>query len=259
MKLLRFWDVVWWFYESDNPNWKLIIVAVWAPSLFDIDNLRNVQIFLNSWYDVIVPEYYWFCRSWWLFTPENCIKTLIDTKNIFKSWKQLNVYTGEKYKFNYKDFIFVWMSFWWWVVWWLPKFDTEIKNIAMIYPVIEYSTFWKRWVVEDKVSDFIDEIDRWFSEIFRWYNLPIWNNHFSDNLWLTPFENIDNMENINLFLSHWTEDKSIYYKKTKEYYETLNNKFPNWNFVYKEYKWLWHDINTMNNSAKDIIKFFDKN
>lgn len=153
---------------------------------------------------------------------------------------------------------FVWMSFGWWVVWSLAKFDSEIKNIAMIYPVIDYSSFWKRWVIEDNVSDFISSIDRWFSNIFRWYDLDIWTEQFSDRLWLTPIENIENMEKINLFLSHWTADLSIYYKKTKEYYECLKNKFPNWNFIYKEYLWLWHNVDTMKSSAKDIVKYFDK-
>ena len=67
---------------------------------------------------------------------------------------------------------------------------------------------------------------------------------------------MDLIEWVNLFLAHWTENKSIYYKKTREYYEKLKEKFPDWNFVYKEYKWWWHGWETLMQWTKDMIEFF---
>ena len=255
MDLLKFWDLVWWFYKSSKKTDTMVVVALWAPGLFDIDNLRESDILLDAWYDIIVPEYYWFCRSSWIFTPKNCVKTLLDTKENFTNGEQLDIYSWEKYKNNYNNFIFIGFSFGWAVVWCLPKFDSEIKSIAMIYPVLDYSTLWKKWVKEETAKDFIDVINRWFWNIYRGYDLSVWHEQFNDKLWLTPSENISYMKDVNLFISHGYEDESLYYKRTKEYYEKLKGLFPKWNYLYKEYKWSWHDIITMKKSIIDLINF----
>lgn len=83
MKIVKYKNIVWWYYQTTqkNPKW-LIIVALGAPSLFDIDSLRNKDLLLEAGYDIIVPEYYGFCRSWGEFLPMNSIETLLVTKKI---------------------------------------------------------------------------------------------------------------------------------------------------------------------------------
>lgn len=256
MKVVKFWKIVWSYYESKKNSKTLIIVAIWAPNLMDVDNLRNVEILTDTWYDVVTPEYYGFCRSEWEFTPENSIKTLLDTKNTFKKWELTNVYSWDKINVEYDDFIFLWMSYGWWVVPLLPKYDKEIKNIAMFYPVTDYSTFWKRWVKEETVDDFCNAIYRWFSNIYNSIKLPIWKKQFEDETEFIPVKNLEYLEWINLFLCHWTEDKSIYYKKTSEYYEQLKIMFPRWSIEYREYEWLWHGYDSMKQWNYDMLKFF---
>lgn len=257
VKTVKYWKLVWTYYRADKKSDTLIIVAIWAPNLVDVDNLRNANILTNAWFDIITPEYYWFCRSLWKFTPKNSIKTLLDTKNVFISWILEDVYTWENIKVEYKNFIFLWMSYWWWVVSLLPKYDKNIKNIAMFYPVTDYSSFWKRWVKEETVDDFCNSIYRWFLKIYNWIKLPIWEKHFKDETDYIPIKNMKYMKSVNLFLAHWTLDKSIYYKKTKEYYWKLKNMFPVQNIIYKEYKWLWHGFDTMEKATYDMIKFFN--
>jgi len=259
MKVIKFWKIIGSFYKSEKKADTLIVVAIWAPNLMDVDNLRNAKILTDAWYDVITPEYYWFCRSWWKFTPKNSIKTLLDTKNFFKNWELLDVYSWEKFSVSYKKFIFLGLSYWWWAVPLLPKFDKEIKNIAMFYPVVDYFSFWKRWVKEETVEDFCDSIVRWFSKIYKSIKSPIWKKHFEDKTDLIPVKNLDLMEWVNLFLCHWTEDKSIYYKKTSEYFEKLKEKFPSWNFEYKEYKGFWHGWETLIKWSEEMVKFFEEN
>ncbi len=256
MKVIKFWKIVWSYYESEKKSNTLIIVAIWAPNLMDVDSLRNADILTKAWYDVITPEYYGFCRSEWKFTPKNSIKTLLDTKNFFKNWVIENIYNWEKIKVKYKNFIFLWMSYWWWVVPLLPKYDKEVKNIAMFYPVVDYLSFWKRWVKEETVEDFCNSIYRGFSKIYNSIKLPIWKKQFKDETEYIPIKNMKYMKWVNTFLAHWTEDISIYYKKTSEYYTELKKIFPNWNIVYKEYKWFWHGFDTMEKWTYDMIKFF---
>lgn len=258
-KTVKFWKLVWTYYKSSKITDSLVIVAIWAPNLMDVDSLRNAEILTELWYDVITPEYYWFCRSEWKFTPKNSIKTLIDTKNIFTNWIIQDVYSGDEIQVKYKNFIFLWMSYWWWVVPLLPKYDKEIKNIAMFYPVTDYSTFWKRWVKEETVDDFCNAIYRWFSKIYNSINLPIWKKQFNDETEYIPVKNMEYLDWINLFLAHGTSDKSIYYKKTKEYYQKLKQLFPLWNIEYIEYTEKWHGTETMFPATYDMIKFFRKN
>lgn len=257
MKVVKFWKLVWTYYQAEKESDTLIIVAIWAPNLMDVDNLRNANILTNLWYDVISPEYYGFCRSEGRFTPKNSIKTLIDTKNFFKSWVLKSVYSWENIKVSYKNFIFLGMSYGWWVVPLLPKYDKEIKNIAMFYPVTDYSSFWKRWVKEETVEDFCNSIYRWFSKIYRSINLTIWKKQFSDSTPYIPIKNIKYLENSNIFLAHGTLDKSIYYKKTSEYYEKIKKEFPDINIVYKEYSWAWHWVDTMFPATYEMIDFFE--
>lgn len=68
------------FYQSANPNGKLMVVAIGAPNLIDVGALRNASLLTDAGYDVLVPEYYGFCRSEGEFTPMNSIETLLDAR-----------------------------------------------------------------------------------------------------------------------------------------------------------------------------------
>ena len=258
MQILKFWDLFWSYYQSETKTDKLIIVAIWAPNLMDIDNLRNAKILTQAWYDIVTPEYYWFCRSSWKFTPKNSIKTLLDTRRFFIDWEAYSIYSGKKVKVQYNDFIFLGISYGGWVVSLLPKYDDTISKIAMFYPVTNYSTFGKRWVKEETVEDFLRTLKEWFSRFFRWIDLPIWKKHLRDKTDMIPIKNLKYLENSKVFLAHWTNDTSIYYKKTREYYQELKEKFPNGNYKYIEYEWLWHWESTMFSASYDMIKFFKK-
>jgi len=259
MQVVKFWKLIWSYYKTrikNKNNKTLIIVWIWAPNLVDVDALRNSEIFNKAWYDIITPEYYWFCRSEWEFTPENSIKTFLDTKNYFKNWILIDVYSWEKIRVNYNNFIFLWMSYGWWVVPLLPKYDKEVKNIAMFYPVTDYTTFGSYWVKEETADDFANSIRRWFSKIYNSIDLPIWGKHFQDKTELIPVKNIKYLKWINLFIAHGTKDISINYQTTRKYFKKLKELYPNWNYKYNQYKWLWHWLDTMIKWSYDMIEFF---
>lgn len=258
MKVLRFWKLIGSYYISEKKTDTLIIIWIWAPNLMDVDSLRNASILTNAWYDVITPEYYGFCRSEGKFTPTNSIKSLLATKKFFKNWLAINIYSWEEIKVSYKKFIYLGMSYGWWVAPLLPKFDKEVKTIAMFYPVTDYSTFWKRGVKEETVDDFLSSIKRGFSKIYNGINLPIWKKHFEDKTDLIPVKNIKYLKDVNVFLAHGTDDISIYYKKTREYYEKLKLCNKKGNYLYKEYKWLWHGFDTMERASYDMIKWLQE-
>ncbi len=240
--------LVLWYYRSKTPNGKCIIVAIGAPNLIDVDSLRNVEILTSFGYDVIVPEYYWFCRSTWTFTPMNSVQTLIDTNSIAKWDKNMNliyVYSGESLMMNYSDISFLWLSYGGFAVLVLPKFLPEATKIWAFYPVTDYVSFWNRWVKEETVYDFLASIRRWFSPLYRGIDDPIWEEQFSDALGLSPLFETRFLAWSSIFLAHGTRDDSIYYVKTREYYEKITNEFQDNNIVYLEYQNLGHGASTM--------------
>jgi dienelactone hydrolase len=257
MKVIAYWDIVGSFYQSDSENARLIIVAMWAPNLEDIDALRYVELYLQAWYDIIVPEYYWYCRSWGIFTPANSIQTLLDTKNIFTSWSVKNIFSGELLTVKYENIYFVWMSYGAGVVAMLAKYDSDIKNIALIYPVLSYQSLWKIGFTEESGSDFKKVLQEWYSQIYRGIELPIWEEHFQDLTEYIPEQNIDSLKWVNIFLSHGTLDTVINNTRTKKFHQNIRTMFPENTCIYKEYIW-WHDDLVLKKSIEDIILFFDE-
>ncbi|PID84287.1 hypothetical protein CSB09_01780 [Candidatus Gracilibacteria bacterium] len=250
------------YYQSKNPNGKCIIVALGAPNLIDVDNLRNAKLLTDAGYDILVPEYYGFCRSQGKFTPQNSIQTLVDTYKIAQgnTSKILeSVYFGEKIApFSYKEIIFLGMSFGGFAVLMLPKFLPDTKKIIAFYPVLDYLSFGKMGVKEETAEDFRNNILRGFSTQFRGIQDDIWQKQFQDELGLSPLYETEYVKNVSLFLAHGTKDTSIFYKKTAQYFQILKQKYPSGNIVYKEYLDAGHDTNTMFPATKDAIHWLSK-
>lgn len=255
MKVVTNWKLVGSLYNAEKSSDTVIIVAIWAPNVRDVDSLRNASILTEAGYDVFVPDYYWFCRSKWMFTPMNSIKTLLDSKKLMMNWVLQNVYEGWTIQCKYKRCIFLWLSYGWFAVLMLPKFDNSITEIAAFYPVVDYGSFGKRWVKEETVEDFLNALKLGFSPVYRGINLAVWDKQFSDQAWLSPLFNLEYMKDVNLFLAHWTQDTSIYYKKTAEYYEKLKTFFNEWKFVYNQYEWCEHGSQTMIPATYDLLKY----
>lgn len=256
-------ELVIWYYQSNSPNGKCIIVGIWAPNLMDVDSLRNASLLTEAGYDVLVPEYYGFCRSQWKFTPMNSIQALIDTFFIarWQSQKTLkNVYSWKKIpSFSYEDISFLGMSYGWFAVLMLPKFLPQAKKIIALYPVVDYGSFWKRWVQEETAEDFYESILRGFHQQYRGIEDIVWQEQFQDNLWLSPLYALNSIKGTSLFLAHGTTDVSIFYKKTAEYFELLKKQYPKQNIVYKQYYWKGHWVETMIPATQDAILWLESN
>ncbi len=253
MKIVKYNDVVWWYYQTKQGIPKgLIVVALGAPSLSNIDNLANSELLLEAGYDIIVPEYLWFCRSWWEFLPMNSIETLLMTKKTFTWGNVIEIYANENIPVVYENIIFLWLSYGWSVIPLLPKFDSTIKTIWLFYPLFDYTTLWTRGVKEETTEEFLESLKRWFSYVYRGIDNPIREKHFNDDLWLTPSKNIELMKGKNVFLAHGTNDTSIYYKKTEEYFQKIKDIAEN--AECKIYDGLAHGKDTMIPATRDFIE-----
>lgn len=102
--LVRYGDLVGEWYSPGEQNDTLVIVAKGAPGL---PKPVDPSPYFKAGYDVIIPEYYGYCRSLREFTPMNCIQTILDTKTHFRQGDIKNVYGQEELSVAYENFIVV--------------------------------------------------------------------------------------------------------------------------------------------------------
>jgi len=220
------------------------------------------EIINEAGYDMFSPDYYWFFRSSGEFTPQSNIDTLLDTKNHFeKNWKIQDIYSWKYEEIKYKNFVFIGESWGWWAVALLHKFDSSIKNIALINPVLEYKDTWKIGIEEESIEDFLWVFERWFKNLVRWLDNPEWEKHYRDEAWLTPTKNIENLKYCNVFLTHWDEDTIIDVSRARNFYEELKTLNPAGQFNYLEIPWGIHFWDKEKvawlRSLPNLIKFFE--
>jgi hypothetical protein len=263
MQTIKYNWIIWNYYKADKTNISdiLYIIASGCPTAKEIWKSKYAPIFNELWSDVVIPDYYWFWRSDWDFAPNNCVKTILKTYDIFSAWEEfLDLFLEKKFKAKYKKIVVLWRSFWWWIVAMLPKINPEIKNIAMCYPQLEFWDIWTYWIEEEDAEEFMRLIKNLFPYIYRWIdkNLWEWEKYFQDEEDYCPIKQINYLKNINLFLCHWTEDKVLAYKRTRKFYNNitkLNNKA---NIKYLEILWKWHWWKTFIEAIPEIIKFYKK-
>lgn len=261
MKIIRFGSLVGTFYPQKTSYSKwLIIVAIGAPNLEDIENLRNSDILNSNGYDIFVPEYYGYCRSGGLFSPSSSLQTLLDTYDAFcfgYVWDDIS--TSEKFIKKYKRIFFLGLSYGGSIVPIIPRFRPGILGIGCFYPVLEYLSLWKIGVPEETWEEFLRSIKNEFPYIYRGIKESTWNRHFQHKTDIIPTQshNIDVLKWINLFLAHWEDDISISFKRTKFYYQNLREHFPEQNIIYQQYPWMSHGWDTLMIATDNFICWLD--
>ncbi|MCT4617250.1 MAG: prolyl oligopeptidase family serine peptidase [Candidatus Gracilibacteria bacterium] len=260
MQIIRFGEIVGNYSRSEKGSDTLFIYASGMPSI-PCPNMEGYEKLINeSGYDFFAPDYYGFFRSGKTFTPQSNIDTLLDTKNHFEnSGKIQDVFSGEYSEIKYKNFVFVGESWGGGVVSLMPKFDKNIKNIALINPVFEYNN--DLGYDEEKIEDFLGVIDRGFKNLLRGFGGLEWEKHFQDSSGLTPTKNMKYLKACNVFLTHGDADDVINVNRARDFYEKLKNINPAGQFNYLEIPGGIHfgDLERQTGviSFSKLIKFFE--
>ncbi len=260
MRTLKYRDLIGVLYESHSYTDSLIIIAIWVPNIEDIESMRNAQILVSSGYNVFVPEYYWFCRSRWDFSPENSLQTCIDSHDIFSyGYDIYDIYSHEKIEIRYANILFLWLSYGGSIVSLLPKFRKDIKKIGLFYPVLEYIWLWKIWYTEESGNDFLALLDTEFRYLYRWIDKKQWSRHFSHETDMIPIQenNIKELAWVDIFMAHGRVDDSLSYSRTQKYAETLQSYYPDQRITLKLYDWLGHGYSTLIPATYDFIDWID--
>lgn len=193
-KTLSLWkqEIVSTYYFLPQ-NTKIFFHAQWAPTS---SNKDYVSILLKKWYDVIVPEYSWWMRSWWSFVPWEVIQSL---KTVYNAIKK-----GDVWK-KYDTIHYLGSSFWWLFAQYIGQFET----ISLLAPLLFPKELWKKHTFEQRVEDFHTMMHWLYKYLYRGYNKEARDEFFAAHI---PSKNMKNVK-----ILHGKKDKVIHYSHSQDF------------------------------------------
>jgi hypothetical protein len=238
---------------------SIIVYGIGAPLPPDDGRLSDAHVILNHDIDLFVPDYIGYGRSEGIFTPLNCVKTFLDLYEFLsKGCIARCNYIGLKKKLQYNDIHFVGRSFGGAYVSLLPKFNSQITNICMIYPMLNWENIGKTTgVIEESVEDFFKAmVEDGYQYLYRGILSKMWRQHFAGIDGLNPISNISYLKDARVFIGHGRKDRSIYFGNSVEYYNALIKLFPGKKdqFLLKLYPFD-HSKKTSNEAIQEYLRY----
>ncbi|MFH1792576.1 MAG: prolyl oligopeptidase family serine peptidase [Patescibacteria group bacterium] len=258
--ILKIGEIVGCYYFGLKKNKKIIIYALGAPTVPDNGKLEGVSMFIDKGFDVFVPDYLGFGRSDGLFTPDNCIKTLVFLNNKFsKGVLGIDHYLNKEIFLKYKEIVFIGRSLGGAYVPLLPKYIKSLINIALFFPAVDQVS---QGSIENEETneDFMRTMKySGYKHLYRGILLKCWPKHLESKDGLSPMENIHLLKNVRVFIAHGKKDSCISYKKSLKYYNKIIEKFPEKEkqFKLKIYNEGGHNSITTSKAIKDFLKWLE--
>lgn len=245
------------FYDSESNSDTILIYAMGAPNVPDNGTLNIAPAVVEKGIDLFVPDYIGFGRTGGSFTPQNCIRTLLQ---LYKSFKNgctgINHYEFERRFFKYKRILFVGKSLGAAYIPLLPKYNTDIKELAIFCGSLDQSEQGKIYPEETNKS-FIDALSRDFHYLYNNMNAKVWWKHIEDKDGLSPMDNISYLSDCKLFIAHGKKDICVNYLRSVNYYKKIIKTFSDKKdqFQIKLYKNGDHGSSTTNKAIIDFLKW----
>lgn len=216
------------YYTNKEKSDSIIIYGIGAPLPPDYGWLPDAPIILQQKIDIFVPDYIGYGRSGGRFTPKNCIKTFLDLYGYFRrGCIAKNFYEGSQVFLRYERIIFIGRSFGGTYVPLLPRFNKEIKELALFYPVVD-SKSCGSVKGEETNEDFLNAM-RYdgYRYLYRGILSKQWEDHLENRDDLSPMDNIKHLKKVRMFIGHGKKDHCVNYKKSVKYYQKVLKAFPN--------------------------------
>lgn len=257
-ELLRVGDIAGMYYSCGKPTNTLIIYGIGGPRVPDSGELPAKKIIRDYGIDIYVPDYIGFGRSDGEFTPQGCIDTFTRLYDEFTNGCEgRNSYTDTAKPLQYNRIIMVGRSLGGTYVPVLPRFDPRIKELGLIFPVVD-SKSQGSIPGEETNKRFIRSMQEdGYHHLYRGVLTPQWKDHLENRDDLSPMDNITYMDGIKLFVGHGKLDDIVHYSKSEEYVRRLQEAFPDQkaNFKFEPYPNGKHDDKTSNEAIEDFLKW----
>ncbi len=246
------------YYTCGKKTNTILVWALGGPTVPDNGNLSSASIILNKGVDIFIPDYIGFGRSEGVFTPVNCIKTLLlSFKYLTKGVNCICVYDRLEMFLKYSHIIFIGKSLGGAYVPLLPKFNKNIKEICVISGALDQS---EQGAVkpEETNADFVRTIEKsGYRYLYKGFveNKKLWWKHLNDLDGLSPMDNLKYLNNARIFVAHGKKDDVVHYSKATKYIKALTDKFPDKKnqFKLKLYDNGDHYEKTVNIATRDFL------
>lgn len=223
------------FYDCGKKSNTLVVYAMGAPTVPDLGTWSDGPFILARGVDMFVADYIGFGRSDGVFTPKNCINTLLI---LFKKFKHgcmgVSFYNNSKINLKYKEVLFVGRSLGGAYVPLLPRFNKKINKLAVVSGALDQS---EQGAIkgEETNDDFMREMKLGgYHHMYRGVlSKNIWQKHLNDQDNLSPMDNVKWLKNAKLFIGHGKNDTCVHFSKSVNYYHKLKVAFPNQKEKYK--------------------------
>ena len=257
-KLLKLDSISGIYYSCGKKTETVLVWAIGGPTVPDNGNLPAAPFILKREIDIFVPDYLGFGRSDGVFTPTNCIRTLLLVyKYLSFGTEAACVYDRSKTYLKYKRIIFVGKSLGGAYVPLLPKYNKKINEIGIFCGAVDQS---EQGSVkgEETNEDFVRTIEEGgYRYLYRGFltNKKVWLNHLNDKDGLSPMDNIKYLKDAKLFIAHGKKDGCIHFSKAVNYFNAITKQFPESlkQFKLKVYKNGDHGVSTTNKATKDFL------
>lgn len=259
-KTIKIGKIVGTYYSCRLKTSTILVWAIGGPTVPDNGDLVAAPIILKKGIDIFVPDYLGFGRSDGVFTPKNCINTLLLLYEALKNGVQaVCLYDSTKINLKYKRIMFVGKSLGGAYVPLLPRFDKEIKEIGVFCGAVDQSEQGKV-KGEESNEDFVRTIEKGgYKYLYRGFvaNKKLWWKHLNDLDGLSPMDNVKQLKNAKLFIAHGKKDDVVHYSKAVKYFEAINKAFPGLKnqFKLKLYPEGDHGKSTVNKATRDFLDF----
>ncbi len=225
-RLLKVGEIAGIHYKSPFPTDAVVVYGIGAPIPPDNGHLPDVPIILAHNIDIFVPDYIGYGRSDGIFTPENCIKTFTNLQKSFsEGCSGFSGYEDKQVPLQYKRIIYIERNFGGTYVPVLPRFNEDIKELAIFCPVVDSKSCGSIPGEETNESFFRSMKEDGYYHLYRGILDERWTHNLENEDDLSPMDNIRHLKNARLFIGHGQKDQVVHYSKSVEYYRRLLSAF----------------------------------
>lgn len=258
VELLRIGDIAGMYYSCDKPTDTLLVYGIGAPIPPDNGTLPDAPFILRHNVDIYVPDYIGYGRSDGKFTPKGCIETFTRLYDQFiNGCEATNSYSSTAKQMQYKRIIVAGRSLGGTYVPLLPRFDSRIKELAILSPVVD-SKSQGSIAGEETNETFLKSMAKdGYHHLYRGVLDQVWEDHLENLDDLSPMDNIVFMNGVKLFIGHGVKDQIVHYSKSEEYHKKLCEAYPDQasNFNLKLYPEGDHGKTTTNKAIEDFLQW----
>lgn len=216
---LRYGDIIAESYYPKNNNGKVIIFCSGIPGTSSY--LEIAEKYVNEGFIFIHPKYQGSWESYGNFSIEGCKKTIVDFTNALRNNKIKTIF-NEDFNIEIKEIFLLGHSFGGSVAL-CSGADLNIDGIIALAPVIDYRIQGKREYKEEKMDWLYDFINAGFKNVYRNLNKSQWELFSSNGLILNANDYLEKLKTKKILIIHGTEDISINYNQSKQFYFILKN------------------------------------